>query len=72
MNQVLKQALALNPQERYYMAMQLLASLESVLDDAITPEEIVELGRRIELLESGADKGISGKEFLEILRKRAV
>ena len=70
MNQVLKQALELSPASRYQLAMQLLASLEPVIEDVLSPEDLEELDRRAEALESGEDPGVTGKEFLARLRKR--
>lgn len=70
MKDVLKQALTLSPAHRYQLAMQLLASLEPVLDDSLSPEDWQELARRAEALASGEDLGISGVDFTAKLKAR--
>ena len=72
MKQVLQQALDLSPSERFHMALQLLASLEPVWEDQLSPETVAELDRRAAALASGEDPGISGIEFLAKLRERVI
>ena len=70
MKKILIQALELSPTLRYQLAMQLLASLEPVLENVTTPEALDGLDKRAAALESGEDSGVSGKEFLAMLRGR--
>ena len=72
MKQVLQEALALTPAERYQLAMQLLISLEPVVEGELTQQQRAELDRRIQALDSGEDAGISGKDFLDMLKARSL
>ena len=65
--QVLTEALALEPRERDEVAE---ALWQSIAPGELTPEQLAEVRRRVEALDSGQVHSISGEQVMSELRER--
>jgi putative addiction module component (TIGR02574 family) len=69
-DQILQQALALDPDERSQLAEELSSSLDDKTQEEVHEAWAVELRRRIEALDRGEMKTMPAEEVFERLRKR--
>jgi putative addiction module component (TIGR02574 family) len=66
-DQILTEAMALEPRERDEVAE---ALWQSIAPGELTPEQVAELHRRIEALDSGQAQTIPGEQVMQELRRR--
>ncbi len=65
--QILSEAMALDPRERDEVAETLW---QSIVPDELTQQQLAEIRRRIESLESGQTQTIPGEQVMRELRER--